>query len=161
MGIYQSYNCPRCRKTLAHLVPRGSKGVSEPIRDCPKCGALVDIRHLYTEWALMDEREKSSMRRRVVWTAAQMGGLAGALLPFIFFAWIFPELVESGSSRALVGTLVAVVLAGGSVGFLIHYKLVKRQLQRSIHSSEERMRDTAYRKKLSALGFSSVHRNDL
>jgi hypothetical protein len=153
MGVYRSYSCPRCRKTLLHSVPWGSKGVGEPVRECPKCRASVNIRQLCTEWELMDEPEKSGIRRRVWWTAAQMGGACGVLLPFIFGAWILEKVGIQGTSfRDLAGPLVSIVLAGGTAGFLIHFKLVRKQLQKQIADSEGRMRDPEYRKKLLALG---------
>lgn len=153
MGIYRSYFCPRCRNTLFQLIPLGAKGVAEPIRECSKCAAIVDVRSLCTEWGLMSEVEQASMRRRVTWTAGQIGGLWGALPPLIFAYWMFEQLGITGTSFAELGPpWLGMGLVGWTLGFLIHRTILRKQLNQSIASSERRMQDRQYVAKLAAAG---------
>jgi hypothetical protein len=153
MGIYRSYSCPRCGNTLFQLIPWGAKGVAEPIRKCSKCAVVVDVRSLCTEWDLMSESEQLSMRRHVTWTAAQIGGLWGALPPLIFASWIFEQLGVTGTTFSELGPpWLGMGLVGGTVGFLIHRNILRKQLNHSIASSQRRMQDRNYVAKLAAAG---------
>jgi DNA-directed RNA polymerase subunit RPC12/RpoP len=153
MGIYNFYKCPRCGRNLFEFVPAGAKGVAAPIRDCAECGAIVDVRQLYNEWELMTDRERASMQRRVTWTAAQIGGLWGALPPLIFASWIFDKLGIVGESFEDLGPpWLGMTAAGWMIGFFIHRGILQRQLSEAIAGSETRMKDPQYRSKLKSAG---------
>lgn len=114
---------------------------------------IVDMRELCTEWGLMNEFERSAMRRRVIYTAAQVGGLWGALLPMTFASWIFKQLgIEVTSLSDLALPWLGLGLAGGVVGFAMHFIPLRKRLKELVKRSDERMRNPKYVAKLAAAG---------
>lgn len=147
MGIYRSYSCPKCGKTLESFVPEGSRGVGEPFRQCPKCQAHVVVKELFNEWDLLTPAEQRGMRYRAVWTAVQLGGFGGIVVGMVSVYW-FMETIGSRQSLVLGGLYVGALTL---LGFSVHFHFVKRGLQDAILQSKERMRNPAYCAKLVAL----------
>lgn len=147
MAVYSNYYCPKCKKNLEFLVPRGAKGLGEPFRICPNCNSYILLTDLFNEWELMTDKQKNNMKRRAVYTAVQMGGLLSGFGSFIALSQFFPQFLEQ-SSTAIISTCVFFFIFGS----LVHYFIVKRGLDDEIQKSKRRMSDPTYRNILQQLG---------
>lgn len=152
MAIYSNYYCPKCRKSLEYLVPKGAKGVGEPFRICPNCNSYILLTDLFNEWALMTDNQKNNIKRRAVYTAVQMGGLLSGFGSFIALGQFSPEFLSQSSATIIFTCFFFFV-----VGSLVHYFFVKKGLDEEIDKSNKRMSDPKYRNTLQQLGLIKRH----
>lgn len=146
MGVYEFYSCPKCRKALESIVPKGSRGIGEPFRECPKCGTYVDIKSLFNEWTLMTDDEKKRILRLAPRTAILFGGTIGFLVGLFGGQYLIGDAMTANGFNFTL-TLGIPFLAGS----FIHYPFVKQSLRYSIEESNARMRDPIYVHKLEML----------
>ena len=152
MAIYRNYYCPKCKKSLEFMVPKGAKGVGEPFQICPKCNSYVLLTDLYNEWELMTNEQKNDMKRRPVFTAVQIGGLLSGFGSLIALGLFFPQFLKQ-SSAIIVSTCVFFFILGS----FVHYFFVKRELDDEIEKSKKRMSDPKYRYTFKQLGLIKRH----
>ena len=152
MAIYSNYYCPKCKKNLEVLVPKGAKGVGEPFRMCPKCQSYVLMTDLFNEWELMTDRQKMKMKGRAVFTSVFLGGWLSAIGSFIAIGQFFPEFLNQGSA-----TIICTCGSFFILGSLVVYFFVKRGLDDEIEKSKKRMSDPKYRNTLQQLGLMKRH----
>lgn len=147
MGVYRTYRCPKCSKALEDFVPDQSRGVGEPFRQCDRCQTYVIMKELFNEWDLLTPSEQKGMHYRAIWTAFQLGGLAGVVLGMISVGWFMKTVSQQTP-------FVFALYVGGAaaLGFYIHFYFVKRGLADAIRQSKQRMTDAAYRARLAELG---------
>jgi hypothetical protein len=147
MAIFEFHSCPKCRKSLESLIPKGSRGIDAPFRICPKCETHVIIKSIFNEWQLMNDEEKSNMKRLARRTAVIEGGTIGLLIALFGGQYIIGDQMISDPFCSMMVIASSIIL-----GTLIRFIFVKRGLDQSIEKSNMRMRNPIYRGKLKALG---------
>jgi ribosomal protein S27AE len=147
MGLYSFYSCPKCGKSLESLMPKGSKGLGEPFRQCPKCRANVIMSQVFNEWQLMTSKERKELKNIIQRQGVFYGGLWGALIGFTGIGYLTNYFEGYGLTLVVLSAVIP-----GLMGWKLHSTYLKASLRKEIEDSNKRMSRPEYIRKLEELG---------